>query len=266
VVATTKGAIVKVRALGIASVCAALASGMNGRLAAGDKFFPPLHTTLGCEGTDLNAIIVDCEGSEPYDQLTCTFTRVIIATQDAASSEKNRAEFLAAAARMTEADRQRQIADACKQMAKEPGVDFAKLSAPVRLMRDRGLQYMRAVCDCRGKEPGCLTRAMLPTLDAEERACTVTVAKHHDTFRRVDKDRWVYSESLPVSCVAASTQVLENDPQYSGLWTWTLNEIAAHPNPFPKDPLCAAFKGTNEVCSWKHPVAGLMNCEEVHLR
>jgi hypothetical protein len=112
----------------------------------------------------------------------------------------------------------------------------------------------------------CLTRAMLPTLDAEERACTVTIAKHQDTFKKVDKNRWVYSESLPVSFVAASTQVLENDPQYSGLWTYTLNEIAAHPNPFPKDPLCAQFKGTNEVCSWKHPVAGLLNCEEVHLR
>lgn len=256
----------KAKVLGIACVCATLASGMNGRVVAGDKFVPPLHTTLGCEGTDLNAVVVDCEGSEPYDQMSCTFTRVLVTKQAAATSEKNRGEFLTAAGRLTEADRQRQIADACEQVAKGSSIDFSKLSPSVRLMRDRGLKYMRAVCDCRGKEPACLRRAMLPTLDAEERACTVTIAKHQDTFRKVDKNRWVYTESLPVSCVAASTQVLENDPQYPGLWTYTLNEIAAHPNPFPKDPLCAQFKGTNEVCSWKHPVAGLLNCEEVHLR
>jgi hypothetical protein len=110
-----------------------------------------------------------------------------------------------------------------------------------------------------------VTRATLPLLDGQGRACKVALdLVHQDTFKRVSKHRWIATEASPGVCVAASTQVLENDPQYPGLWTYSLSEVASHANPLPK--LCAGFQGTNEVCSWKHPTGGLLNCEEVHLR
>jgi hypothetical protein len=236
------------------------------RVVAEDNFLPPLYATLGCEGTDLNAIIVDCRGTPPYNEISCSFTRLSVSKQDAATSQKNREEFLAATARQTAAQRQAQIAHACETLAKGPGIDFSKQGPPAKLMRDRGLQLLKATCDCRGQNPACLTNAMLPILDGEERACTVSVKNYQDTFKRVSKGRWLSTEAIPVGCVAATTQVLEADPQSPALWTYSLTEIAAHPNPVPADPICAQFKGTNELCSWKHPVVGLLNCEEVHLR
>jgi hypothetical protein len=234
-------------------------------LDAADNFIPPIHTTLGCDGPDLNAVILDCTGSPPYDEMSCTYTRLSVTKQDPAISQKNRAALLAALAKLTQKEADAQAKDACDTLAKPPTTDYSKQGPSVRLLRERGLQFMKGSCDCKGKDLACVKQALAPSLDADERACTVSLSlARHDTFKKVAKDRWISTEASPGVCVAATTQVLENDPKYPGLWTYSLSEVASHSDPLPK--LCAGFKGTNEVCSWKHSTAGLLNCEEMHLR
>lgn len=254
---------VYVKPLRLSALVGVLGGAAGCLLGADDPFFLPRHATLGCEGERFGAVVVDCTGSPPYAELTCTFTRLTVTKQDDARSRQNRKEYLEAAARLTPADRERQTADACKAVAAKPAIDFSRVSPEVRLKRSSALQAMQAICDCRGRDASCLTAAMLPTLDAEERTCTVSFHRYQDTFTRVDTNRWVYSESLPHSCVAASTQVLENDAQYSGLWTYTLSELPATTSSVSKTPLCASFRGTNDVCSWRHPAVGMLYCEEV---
>jgi hypothetical protein len=236
------------------------------RLVAGDAFAPPKHLTLGCDGIELNAVILDCEGAPPYDEMSCMFTRMKVSKEDVGGLRMQREKTLTSTTRQSEASRQNQIADACKEFQFGSGFDRSKQGPAVQTLWEKNLQHLKALCDCKGKEPACVTRAVQARLESDEGSCTVWVSsEHRNTFRKTVENRWTSSDSSPAGCVASRTHVLNFDPQHSGLWTYTLN-LVADPQAVATNSWCSQFKGATDTCSQTHYQSGLLSCEAVTLR
>jgi hypothetical protein len=116
---------------------------------------------------------------------------------------------------------------------------------------------MGAVCRCQTKE--CVTSVMLEQQTHEQDKCTAATSVFSADFVKVSDRKWVSNNGPEGICGVVSVFILEREPNYDNLWTYTEKYIYTNNN---ADRICKLAHDSTSMYSWNAGKTVRLKCED----
>lgn len=181
-----------------------------------------------------SALSGECTGTTASDEIVCTFTQVMVShVVDPADLPVKLAEARRdwAKEKATELD---QIKEGCAELVSEQyRVELAKLPEPDKSRAERAIKL------CEDPTEEKMWSFIEQGIREEARTCRVwTHSNGPYTFRRIAANRWLSNEGPTGICNVVNVMVLEHEPEYPNLWTYTQTRTYAD----KEGELCSAIE------------------------
>lgn len=218
-VPTSSAKLTRVALLAAAS-CFLLATGARSQ----DKKAERLPMFFGLySGTEINSsLTMTCDGSPPYERMTCIFISVSVRKPTKKEAEETLRELDSFLDGLSPSDFAEKRAKSCSDGAIESAVrQFESIKTEYPAMAGMA-EAQLALCAC--KDVSCYRSRMRKALVLEQDVCSVTADTFQVAFQRVGRDRkWMNKPEPTGLCSMVTSIVIEES---DGKWTYRQNRLA----------------------------------------